>query len=256
MLNVFIADMLQQIIEIITAVAVATISDITTAIITTAIYVAIFSSPPCCPFSTTDRIASLPIVFPPIMWYTLLVQTVAVAKYKRKIVLCEKHIGVFITKSYISFFTIEYLLTEEESEKLIVKELPLRGYDGRIKGNRVAISQNLTDTQKTCVLAEELGHHYTTVGTILDQSDDGNRKQELKARLWSYDKKIGLHGIINAYEARRTNIDEMADFLDITPEFLRDAIKCYKSKYGLYVTLDNYIIYFEPNLSIAKMIWD
>ncbi len=152
--------------------------------------------------------------------------------------------------------TYEYLLTEAESEKLIVKELPLRGYEGRIKGNRVAISQSLTDTQKTCVLAEELGHHYTTVGNILDQSDGRNRKQEMRARLWAYDKKIGLHGIINAYEARRTNIDEMADFLDITPEFLRDAIKCYKSKYGLYVTLDNYIIYFEPNLSIAKMIWD
>ena len=91
---------------------------------------------------------------------------------------------------------------------------------------------------------------------ILDQSDDRNRKQEMRARLWAYDKKIGLHGIINAYEARRTNIDEMADFLDITPEFLRDAIKCYKSKYGLYVTLDNYVIYFEPNLSVAKMIWD
>ena len=152
--------------------------------------------------------------------------------------------------------TYEYLLTEAESEKLIVKELPLRGYEGRIKGNRVAISQSLTDTQKTCVLAEELGHHYTTVRNILDQSDDRNRKQEMRARLWAYDKKIGLHGIINAYEARRTNIDEMADFLDITPEFLRDAIKCYKSTYGLYVTLDNYIIYFEPNLSIAKMIWD
>lgn len=152
--------------------------------------------------------------------------------------------------------TYEYLLTEAGSEGLIVKELPLRGYDGRIKGNRVAISRSLTDTQKTCVLAEELGHHHTTAGNILNQSDDGNRKQEMRARLWAYDKKIGLHGIINAYEARRTSIEEMADFLDVTPEFLRDAIKCYKSKYGHYVTLDNYIIFFEPNLSVAKMIWD
>ena len=145
---------------------------------------------------------------------------------------------------------------DADHEQLIVKEKPLVNNDGRIYKNRIAIRTDLTDIEKSCVLAEELGHHYTTVGTILDQSDDGNRKQELKARLWSYDKKIGLHGIINAYEARRTNIDEMADFLDITPEFLRDAIKCYKSTYGLYVTLDNYIIYFEPNLSIAKMIWD
>ena len=55
--------------------------------------------------------------------------------------------------------TYEYLLTEAEDEGLIVKELPLRGYDGRIKGNRIAISKSLTQTEKYCVLAEELGHH-------------------------------------------------------------------------------------------------
>jgi len=145
---------------------------------------------------------------------------------------------------------------DADHEQLIVKEKPLINNDGRIYKNRIAIRTDLTDIEKSCVLAEELGHYYTTVGDILDQSDDGNRKQEMRARLWAYDKKIGLHGIINAYEARRTSIDEMADFFDVTPEFLRDAIKCYKGKYGHYVTLDNYIIFFEPNLSVAKMIWD
>lgn len=145
---------------------------------------------------------------------------------------------------------------DADNEQLIVKEKPLINNDGRIYKNRIAIRTNLTITEKSCVLAEELGHHYTTVGDIIDQSDAGNRKQEMRARLWAYDKKIGLHGIINAYEARRTNIEEMADFLDVTPEFLRNAIKCYKGKYGPYVTLDNYIIFFEPNLSVAKMIWD
>lgn len=152
--------------------------------------------------------------------------------------------------------TYDELLMDADHEQLIVKEKPLVNNDGRIYKNRIAIRTDLTDIEKSCVLAEELGHYYTTVGDILDQSDDGNRKQEMRARLWAYDKKIGLHGIINAYEARRTSIDEMADFFDVTPEFLRDAIKCYKGKYGHYVTLDNYIIFFEPNLSVAKMIWD
>lgn len=152
--------------------------------------------------------------------------------------------------------TYDELLMDADHEQLIVKEKPLVNNDGRIYKNRIAIRANLTATEKSCVLAEELGHHYTTVGDILDQSNTGNRKQEMRARLWAYDKKIGLHGIINAYEARRTSIEEMADFLDVTPEFLRDALKCYKGKYGPYVTLDNYIIFFEPNLSVAKMIWD
>ena len=152
--------------------------------------------------------------------------------------------------------TYDELLMDADHEQLIVKEKPLVNNDGRIYKNRIAIRTDLTDIEKSCVLAEELGHYHTTVGNILDQSDDGNQKQAMRARLWAYDKKIGLHGIINAYEARRTNIEEMADFLDVTPEFLRDAIRCYKGKYGHYVTLDCYIIFFEPNLSVAKMIWD
>ena len=38
----------------------------------------------------------------------------------------------------------------------------------------------------------------------------------------------------------------MAECLDATEEYLKEAIDCYKSKYGLCVSVDNYIIYFEP----------
>ena len=41
-------------------------------------------------------------------------------------------------------------------------------------------------------LAEELGHHYTTVGDILDQTNVSNRKQERLARVWAYNRRIGL----------------------------------------------------------------
>lgn len=58
-----------------------------------------------------------------------------------------------------------------------------------------------TSAEKTCVLAEELGHHHTSVGDILDMTDVSNRKQERQARLWGYNKLIGLAGLINAYEA-------------------------------------------------------
>ena len=38
----------------------------------------------------------------------------------------------------------------------------------------------------------------------------------------------------------------MAEYLDVTEEYLEEAIDCYKAKYGLYASVDNYIIYFEP----------
>ena len=143
--------------------------------------------------------------------------------------------------------TYEELLTLSDSENLIVKEKELSGYGGRIYKNRIAINRSLpTQVEKSCVLAEELGHHYTTTGDILDQSNAMNRKQEYRARLYGYNLKIGLTGLIRAYEARCRNRYEMAEYLDVTEEYLEEAIDCYKAKYGLYASVDNYIIYFEP----------
>lgn len=145
------------------------------------------------------------------------------------------------------------LLIEADCNQLIVKEKPLEAFDGRIKGNKIAIKKNLTTTEKKCVLAEELGHHYTTVGNILNQNCIQNRKQEQQARLWAYNKLIGLNGIINAYKYGCQNLAEISEYLEVSPTFLSDAIEKYRSKYGEFTTLDNYIIYFEPYLAVIEM---
>lgn len=150
--------------------------------------------------------------------------------------------------------TYEELLIEADEQNLIVKEKPLADNDGRIKGNRIAIRRNISEIQKKCILSEEIGHYHTSIGDILDQSQILNRKQELKARLWAYNKQIGLTGLINAYEYGCKSQYEVADFLNVTEEFLADALKFYKTKYGTHIKIDNYIIYFEPNIGILKSI--
>ena len=149
----------------------------------------------------------------------------------------------------------EGLLEEAYSLDLIVKEAPLLGNKGRIKDNRIAIRKDIpTLKEKSCILAEELGHFYTTYGDILNQSNTGNRKQEYRARLWSYDKQVGLLGIINSYEAGCKSLYDMADYLDVSEDFLQEALNCYKSKYGQYAVIDSYIVYFEPHLGVFKLI--
>lgn len=111
-----------------------------------------------------------------------------------------------------------------------------------------------TTAEKTCVLAEELGHHHTTVGNIIDLSDSGNRKQERQARLWGYNKLIGLTGIITAFRAGCQSRHEMAELLDVTDEYLQECIDCYRDKYGEYTEVDNYIIYFIPNLAVMEKV--
>ena len=105
------------------------------------------------------------------------------------------------------------LLDEANAEGLSIKERPFKTYDGRIKGNNIYLRENMNTTEKACVLAEELGHHYTSVGCILDQTDLANRKQERQARLWGYNKLIGLIGIVHAFNAGCQNKYEIADFL-------------------------------------------
>ena len=148
----------------------------------------------------------------------------------------------------------EALLEEAHQEGLVAKEKPLKYNNGRIKGKRIAIRQDIeTNTEKTCVLAEELGHHHTSVGNILDMSDVRNRKQERQARLWAYNKLIGLSGIIEAFEHGCQSRYEMAEYLEVTEEFLEECVACYRNKYGVGTTLDNYYIMFIPNLNVGRI---
>lgn len=149
----------------------------------------------------------------------------------------------------------ETLLDEAVNNGLIVKEKPLKSSDGRIKGNKIAIRQDLkTTVEKSCVLSEELGHYHTTVGDITDMSDPKNRKQERQARLWGYNKLIGLTGIVNAYKRGCQDIHEMAEFLDVTEEYLKEAIDCYRDKYGVCTTIDNYTVFFIPYLTVMEKV--
>lgn len=150
--------------------------------------------------------------------------------------------------------TYEDLLIEADSNNLIAKEKTLPISKGRIKGNRIAINKDLTEKEKKCVMAEELGHYYTGAGDILDQSAILNRKQELRGRVYAYNKLIGLMGIIDAYNHHCHNLSETAEYLDVTEEFLADSLKYYKAKYGKGVSIDNYVIFFEPYLGVFEVI--
>ena len=108
--------------------------------------------------------------------------------------------------------------------------------------------------KKACILAEELGHHYKTYGNIIDLNNIDNMKQENKARNFAYDKLVGVSGIVKAYLKGCRNISEMADYLNVTESFLRDAIGYYSNKYGdRPISYENYKIIFVPTLIIFKI---
>ena len=148
---------------------------------------------------------------------------------------------------------------EDEARKdgidVIQKKFRSRRIKGLYSDGIIGINDNVrTSAEKTCVLSEELGHHHTSVGNIIDMTSAGNRKQERQARMWGYNKLIGLSGIVNAFRAGCQSRHEIADYLDVTEEYLQECIDCYRGKYGVYTEVDNYVIYFIPNLVVMEKV--
>ena len=154
--------------------------------------------------------------------------------------------------------TYEELQSEYPSVNVVEMDLSgIKGLKGLCIDDRIAIHQGIpTQAEKSCILAEELGHYHTSSGNILDQSNVQNRKQELRARMWGYNRLIGLTGIVRAYEYGCRNRFEIAEYLDVTEEYLDEALSCYRRRYGVFTTVDNYIIYFEPSLIVYKTVND
>ena len=118
----------------------------------------------------------------------------------------------------------------------------------------IALDSGLdTTAERAGTLAEELGHHYTSHGNIMNMDNVNSRQQEYDARLWGYDNLIGLLGIIRAFEHGCRNRYDTAEYLEVAEEYLEEALKCYRSKYGVYKVVDNYAITFIPNLTVTKL---
>ncbi|MGG7160202.1 hypothetical protein BH721_01510 [Clostridium baratii] len=144
--------------------------------------------------------------------------------------------------------TYDELLIEAAKDGLKIKEKPLSfGLKGLYKNGKIIIDKNLnTNTERRCILAEEIGHHHKTYGNIIDENDISNKKQERIARIWAYKKLVGLTDIIRAHKYGVKSRFEFAEYLNVTESFLDEALSYYKDKYGLWYELDNYIIRFDP----------
>lgn len=148
-------------------------------------------------------------------------------------------------------------LIENESKKgITITEVPFKGQaKGYYCDSFIIINSNIdTETEKKCILAEELGHHYTSSGNILDTKVVNSVKQENIARKWASKKLIHVVDFIKAFEFGAKGRYEIAGYLEVTEEFLEQAIDYYKQRYGTYVEIDNYIIYFEPYFGVLKLL--
>lgn len=90
-------------------------------------------------------------------------------------------------------------------------------------------------------------------GTFLDQSKIVNRKQELKAHYWAYERLVPLDKIVQAQKEGIRNRFELANYLGVTEDFLEKALERYKERYGVFTLVNGIALYFDT-LGTLEMI--
>ena len=109
----------------------------------------------------------------------------------------------------------------------------------------ITLNRKLDTTSiKTCVLAEEIEHYISTPEDLFTASKSIQEKYEYIARFNAIKRLMPFEKLV---ETRRfCDIYELADYLNITFEFLEFGLKAYKEHYGLSVSYRDFIIFFDP----------
>lgn len=146
------------------------------------------------------------------------------------------------------------LLEESVERGLVVIEFePRSRASGLISGNLIGIQKSLTYTEKGCILAEEIGHHQTGIGNILNQSKLNSRRQEVRARQWGHRRIIPFSRFLDAHKEKISGRHDLAAYLGITEQFLQEAVDRYRDKHGLLVKIDDFHILCLDPLGILEV---
>ena len=126
----------------------------------------------------------------------------------------------------------------------------LKGITYITKGQKnIGISKKVnTMSERLTILSEELSHCEISCGNVT-----ADNAEERKARFKSYDKLVGLEGLIKAYEYGCTDLYEFADYFDVTYDFLIECLRAYQDRYNMPKKINNFKISFHPTLSIEKI---
>ena len=148
-----------------------------------------------------------------------------------------------------------YIHADKNDIEIIDYDFKSDNIKGLYCDNVIALKKGLPEAEKTCVLAEELGHYYTSVGNILDQHDPNNQKPENIARRWATNTLLCPADLVRAYRAGNEYISDIAEYLGVTSEFLIDSINVFSAKYGPVYSDGKYEIKFhERGFNINKSV--
>ena len=134
-----------------------------------------------------------------------------------------------------------YSLTEKE--KIKVYNWHIEDVDGAYinidKINAIALNYDNIGTyiEEKCVLSEELGHYYyDATYSLYCQDLQVISKQERKAKKWAYNVLVPYEDLRRAVLSGKTSIFPLAEYFDVTTQFMSNCIAFYLEKYGYIIT--------------------
>lgn len=129
--------------------------------------------------------------------------------------------------------SLEQLMAEFDNHLTFIfdDEMP-QGLHGLIVDDTIYINNSLPFERVLTTLAEEIGHYKTGVPTdIIDLSNSQNKKEEIKARKWSY-KKILPYRKLEKFIKNKHSVEsyEIAEEFQIPEDVVKEVVGMYKTE--------------------------
>ena len=138
---------------------------------------------------------------------------------------------------------LNYLYSITEKEKIKVYNWHIEDADGAYinidKINAIALNYDNIGTyiEEKCVLSEELGHYYyDATYSLYCQDLQVISKQERKAKKWAYNVLVPYEDLRRAVLSGKTSILPLAEYFDVTTQFMSNCIAFYLENYGYIIT--------------------
>ena len=96
----------------------------------------------------------------------------------------------------------------------------------------IMINRFMSNSEQLAVLAEELGHHFTSYGNIVAQKQVMQRKQEALGRAWAYEHLVPPGEVFTACMDGEGTPWELSDRHGLLEHFILEALEYYARKFG------------------------
>lgn len=134
---------------------------------------------------------------------------------------------------------LEYIEDLIERENIYLKDIYIEDsagvYVNYRKVNAILYDSDKLENsnEKKQVLAEELGHYYYDATYKFNSDLQLISKQEYKAKKWAYTILIPIEKLKLALKNGIRDLYSLAEYFNVTAEYMYNAIDFYTNKYGL-----------------------